>query len=323
MALLTPLHLAQARALGRRYGLGVARVVPIAHGSVNSNFALELEGGGCVFLRLYEESTREEAEAQAQLCARLVARGVPTPAPLARADAADTILAEHAGKPVAVFPWCEGDAICQGRVDGRLLVQVGGALGRLHLAGSDLAAPPNRFGPEALGARLASLAARAAELAPEVRAAIHLLGERLAELAPLAADASTVVHGDVFRDNVLWRSDGRLGALLDFESASRGDPMFDLMVTLLAWCFGAELEQRLARALVAGYAHVRLPTDGERERAFDAARMAALRFGVTRITDYELRPRDVVVHKDYRRFLARLAAVEAIGRARFADWVGL
>ena len=42
--------------------------------------------------------------------------------------------------------------------------------------------------------------------------------------------------------------------------------------------------------------------------------MAALRFAVTRITDYELRPRGVVAFKDYRRFLRRLDAVEEWGR---------
>jgi homoserine kinase type II len=41
--------------------------------------------------------------------------------------------------------------------------------------------------------------------------------------------------------------------------------------------------------------------------------MVALRFTVTRITDYELRPRGSVVYKDYRRFLARLLAIEALG----------
>ena len=52
------------------------------------------------------------------------------------------------------------------------------------------------------------------------------------------------------------------------------------------------------------------------------ARAAAVRFAITRITDYELRPAGVVVYKDYRRFVARLAALDAIGEDAFAAWLG-
>ena len=47
---------------------------------------------------------------------------------------------------------------------------------------------------------------------------------------------AAVVHGDLFRDNVLWApavaggTGPKIGALLDFESASRGHVAFDLMV---------------------------------------------------------------------------------------------
>ncbi|MEJ7733258.1 MAG: hypothetical protein WKG00_29200 [Polyangiaceae bacterium] len=50
-------------------------------------------------------------------------------------------------------------------------------------------------------------------------------------------------------------------------------------------------------------------------------RFAALRFAITRITDFELR-RGAGVHKDYRRFVARLAALDAAGDAGIRCWLG-
>ena len=146
---------------------------------------------------------------------------------------------------------------------------------------------------------------------------------RVDEVEPIvaASPADSVIHGDVFRDNVLWHDDGRLSAIVDFESASRGNTGFDLMVTMLAWCFGDHLDQALARALVRGYARERVVERAFLLGCYQQARAAALRFAVTRITDYELRPRGVVVFKDYRRFMARLRAIEAIAEADFPQWI--
>ena len=114
MATLTPLLLDDARRLGAAYGLAVATVRGIPAGSVNSNYALGLAGGGQVFLRVYEEQQAASAAGEARLLAHLAAEGVKTPRPRPLAgDAAGGFIAEHAGKPVAGFPWIEGDSLCQ------------------------------------------------------------------------------------------------------------------------------------------------------------------------------------------------------------------
>lgn len=322
MALLTPMTLDDARRVGERFGLEVAAVDPVPHGSVNSNFALRLSSGERAFLRLCEESDFEAVTAQNRLLSRLVHEGVPTPSPRLRVDGAGTV-ATHAGKPVAVFDWCEGSWICQQRVTEAHLERVGEVLGIIHRVGEGYeGAPQNRFSFGALRERLDGLTPEA--LSEELRGHVATLAAAVEALAPRIAElaASTVVHGDVFRDNVLWTDDGTLSAVLDFESASMGHPAFDLMVTMLAWCFSDRLEQPLARALVRGYRRERELSDDELAACYLQARAGAVRFAITRITDYELRPRGVVVYKDYRRFVARLAALEAIGERAFVDWLG-
>jgi homoserine kinase type II len=321
MALLTPITLDEARALGARHGLDVAAIRPIMAGSVNTNVELSLEGGGRAFLRVYEEQTAETARDEARLLSHLAGHGVLTPCPLPLREGG--FIGEHAGKPTAAFPWVSGEILCQARVTPDAAAQVGEALARVHLAGASYPEPPpTRFGPPQLAARMAAL--KGMSLSGDLGEVVNRLDEtlrRFAERAP-GAEGAGLCHGDLFRDNVLWEN-GRITALLDFESASRESFPFDLMVTILAWCYGDRLDPALCRAMAQGYAAVRPLPEAEAERLWDEGVYAALRFTITRITDFELRPRGVGVFKDYRRFLARGEAIAALGPKGLREMLGV
>jgi homoserine kinase type II len=323
MAVLTPLSLDDARALGARYGLSVSAVTGIPAGSVNSNFALSLTSGERVFLRIYEEQDAASARGEAALLAHLSAHGVPTPRPLAFPGDPASFIAEQAGKPAAIFPWIRGDSLCQARVTPGAARQVGEALGRVHAAGASFpGAPPSRFGPAQLEGRIARL--RGMTMEPPIAAVVERVAARLEPFRARVPGprVSGLCHGDLFRDNVLWE-DGAITALLDFESASRESYPFDLMVTLLAWCFGGELDRALCQAMVEGYRAARPLPDEEIALLHAEGSFAALRFTVTRLTDFELRPRGNGVFKDYRRFLARADALDALGPAGLPTFLGL
>ena len=339
MAVLTSVGLEDARRIGREYGLSIASVRGILAGSVNTNYECSLEGGGRVFLRVYEEQDAAGAAREIRLLEHLGSRGVPTVRPLFRTAAGDRdaqTLSSYSWKAAAIFPWVDGEILCQKRVTPDVMEQVGSALARIHVAGADFqGAEHSRFDATHLGGRLGKLRAqgygRATPGGPvlggEIGEDVERLSEKLAahverERARGGAAPASLVHGDVFRDNVLWR-DGRMAAVLDFESASLGSVTFDLCVTMLAWCYGDTLEQPLARALAGGYVRERPLTATDRERLFDDAIFAALRFSVTRITDYELRPKGTGIYKDYRRFLGRLAAIEGLGEKGLAEFLGI
>lgn len=342
MAILTALDLPGAQAIGRRYGLTVVELRPVLGGSVNSNYALRHSGGerapsipsgagAQVFLRIYEEQDAPSARGEAALLDHLCAGGVRTPRPIATADSGDFIC-EHAGKPVAIFPWCEGQGSCQAGVTAGRAREVGEALARVHLAGATfLGGPRSRFDVPALRGRLEHLGHQS--LDAQLRVVTLDLGAALDQaltMPPPPPSSQGIIHGDLFRDNVLWDAEGNLAALLDFESASRGSFAFDLMVTVLAWCYAgptqganAHFEAELTRAMVAGYSAVRPIPEAERARLWAEARFAAARFTITRITDFELRPRGVGVFKDYRRFLGRLRAIEALGAEGWGALLGV
>ncbi|WP_437654220.1 homoserine kinase [Sorangium sp. So ce1182] len=322
MAILTPLSLADARRIGALYGLEIADVRGLLAGSVNSNFALTLaDGRGQVFLRVYEEQQLGEASREARMLEHLAAGGVATPQPLRRQDGAPgsegaSFIAEHAGKPVALFPWVAGESLCQARVTPDATRRVGSALARVHLVGASLEGTSvSRFDLDGLDQRLRGLRAQGSALPPDVAAAVDELTGRLDGIRaarPRTPGPETLIHGDLFRDNVLWQG-GEISALLDFESASRGSAAFDLAVTTLAWCFGDDLDPELAAALAAGYVSVRPLSTEERHRLFHESVVAALRFSITRITDFELRPKGSGAYKDFRRFLARQRTLERLG----------
>jgi homoserine kinase type II len=314
MAVLTAVDEGDAEGLLAAHGLGPLRLLAgIAGGSVNSNFALEVPQGR-FFLRLYEEQDRAGAERETAMLERLAAAGVPTPSPLRRLDG--DFVSQVRGKPAALFPWREGQMRCQAGVTADDARRLGAALAQMHLAGAGEEAPAGRFRFGDLLRRLEGIAASGdphfVPLVPALRASLERLhGVRDGGLP------GGLLHGDLFRDNVLWDAHGEVAALLDFESACQGSYAYDVMVTVLSWCFGDDFDPGLASALRAGYEGVRPLSEAERRSLCVEGSFAALRFAITRITDYAMRtgttgPRVV---KDWTRFRKRFEKLQALGDA--------
>lgn len=324
MAILTSLTLDDVRAPLLAFGLEVRTLEGVLAGSVNSNFRLETDRG-VFFVRLYEEQDATGAAREAALLAELRRRGLPVVPPLASKDGRFVITV--AGKPLAVFPFVAGGHRCQASVSREDVFRVGAALAAIHLAGEDPRmnrdlTVASRFDVTALHRRLAVL--ETTQLAPDVHAARETLMSELASMREWSPRSTEIplVHGDLFRDNVLFTEDGDIH-LLDFESASIGLGAFDLMVTALAFTYDDRWDRSLVRALVEGYRSARELPPSEREDLFDAGRLACARFASTRITDYELRPRGVGVYKDFRRWLRRREELAALGPSGLLEFLGL
>lgn len=327
MAILTTLAPEALANLVAEYPLGALRAARgIEAGTVNTSYLLDLDRGR-FFLRVYEEQEQAGAVRETKVLVHLAEAGVVTPAPVAASSGA--LALTIAGKPCALFPWIEGEILCQKRVTHEVARVVGAALARIHLAGHAPDAPldAGRFGPLDLAKRCERVAAstdlEARALADSLRErvlAIAVARDQRAEPAP-----SGLIHGDLFRDNVLWRADSlsspsgcRIAALLDFESAHDGPFAYDLAVTLLSWCYGSTLDLSLARAMVDGYRSVRELEPADRGALYDEAILAALRFTITRITDDAIR-----VGKRWQRFVDRRLALEALGPTALAEALGL
>ena len=323
MGRFTELTDADVRALATALELGAVRAWrPVDAGTINSNFALESDRGR-FFLRINEGKREEDVRYEAELVAALAARGVSTPLPVRAGDGRP--YAPFGDRFASAFPWVDGHHRDLGEVSADDARRVGRELARLHRAGADLGPEHRRAGIYTTALIAERCRGFCADPDPVLAPAIAAIGDELAWLearAPArAAGTQGIIHGDLFRDNVL------LGAgavtlptvtLIDFEQASWGSWAYDLAVTLCAWCYTDDFQADLVAGLVAGYAEV-APALAP-ELLWIEARAAAMRFTVTRITDVYL-ARTGQEGKDFRRYLARLERLRAAGSHGFAAWM--
>ena len=297
--------------LAAAFGLGTLRECrPIAAGTINSNFEIATASGR-YFMRVNEGKAQADVAWESRLVAALADDGVITPPPLPSRDGRPYApLPGPTTKWVSVFPWRGGRHLAADEITPDVASTFGGALAELHRAGLGL--PPSwRRGSIYDHAHLVARLERIDRANDrELSHAARLLREELAiagaNMAVRQRATQGIIHGDLFRDNVLWQDD-RITAILDFEQASGGSLAYDLAVCINDWCWTGEPRLDLVRALIAGYERVRPLSDADRAALPYELRAAATRFTITRITDvYLARIRNP--EKDFRAFLARTEA---------------
>jgi homoserine kinase type II len=316
----------EVRALAAAFGLpAVTGWGEVAAGTINSNHWVEA-GGQRWFLRVNQGKREEDVRFEAGLVTALAEAGVATPPP-ATTPAGEPLI-EHRGRWVSLFPWVAGVHRAAGEVSEEDARAVGAALARLHRAGMPLA---RRFARTGIYTT-AHIAARVEAIAADPRAAgdqavaraVEIAREEMAWLVARtderAAAPRGVIHGDLFRDNVLFDTGGALVALLDFEQASSGSLVYDVAVCINAWCYGDAFDPVLVRALWRGYGGEHPPAPADERALAVELRAAAMRFMITRITDVHL-PGVALPGKGFDRFQARLEAWRALGSGGVAAWL--
>lgn len=243
----------------------------IAAGMQNSNYFVTTAAGRFV-LTLFEHIETRSLDFYLALMAHLANRGIPCPQPLA--DAQGLRWRTLAGKPAALLTCLPGSALevpsaahCR---------ELGAMLANLHLAGAEL--PKPLANPCGGAWRQACAAALLPVVTPAERS---LLAAELAfqSAQDFSALPRGIIHADLFRDNVLWDSCGRLSGVLDFYFAGEDALLFDLAVVANDWCAD---DDGLAE-LCAGYAAHRPLSDAERAAWPAMRRAAALRFWLLRL----------------------------------------
>ena len=263
-----------------------------AGGIENTNYFVDTDRGAYV-LTLFERLTFEQLPFYLHLMKHLAQRGIPVPDPAA--DNKGEILHRLKGKPAAVVNRLRGNsqlapaaAHCAG---------VGNMLARMHLAGLDYPrAQPNLRGLDWWNKTVPVVLPH---ISPTQRA---LLLSELAYQNHIAASSASAalprgpVHGDLFRDNVMFEGEALTG-FFDFYFAGCDTFLFDLAVCMNDWCVDLATGQHDAQradAFVTAYQSVRQLTPAERLLLPAALRAGALRFWISRLWDFYL-PREASV----------------------------
>ena len=287
-----------------RYAIGsLVAHEPIASGIENTNYFVTAARGRFV-LTLYERLPAEELPFYLNLMAHLARAGAAVPAP--EPDRTGALFSILCGKPASLIARVDGAPKLSPRPAD--CVAAGEALARLHRAALDYRGRlGNRRGPAWW--RQAARAVRPFLDADQQR----LLADELKFQTGFgrARMPRAAIHGDLFRDNVLFDGD-RVAGIIDFGFAATDFLAYDLAIAVNDWCVHADgaLDDARAGAFVDAYDAVR-PLDAEERGQWPALlRAAALRFWLSRLYDLHLpRPGELVHAHDP-------AAFERILRAR-------
>jgi homoserine kinase type II len=244
-----------------RYDVGaLSRYWPAVNGIENSNYFVCTSRGEYVLTVL--EQPPAAGEAYVALLDALQDYGLPVPCPLVTRE--NTRFTEVGGK----------QALLQHRLPGSHvhnptqthLEAVGRTIARIHLATREVAEALPRY-PR----HVEWLQATAEQVTPYLAySAANLLEDTLEALTSLLNRHDVqdlpggAIHGDLFRDNVLFAG-GTLCGVLDFHHAARGIWLYDVCVAANDWCCEAQglLDQERTMALLRGYASVRPLTRSE------------------------------------------------------------
>jgi homoserine kinase type II len=289
----------------------------IAEGVENSNYLVDTSAGRFI-LTLYEKRV-DSADLPffMALLDHLADKGLPVPRAIR--DRTGRQIQEVAGRPACLIEFLPGVSVSHPTP--AQAHATGAALGRMHRALADFTGKrPNTLG-------LAGWRALAARCGADLDRILPGLGTRVADeldwldLHWPAALPHSVIHADLFPDNVLMRGDAVSG-VIDFYFACSDVRAWDVAVTHASWCFendGTGFHSARAAALMAGYGETFGLSDLERAGFAALARGACLRFLLTRAWDWLNTPADALVtRKDPLAFLRRLdfyreADLESLG----------
>ena len=311
MAAITPLRESDLTLLLSKYGLeGLESFWPASHGIENSNYFVRLTsslGPHEVVVTLLEQPANS-GPLLVPLLDACDAAGLPV-APIIRnrhGAASDQIN----GKPTIVAPRLVGRHVLNPTV--RQCESVGRFLARFHrvtapLAASAPAYPRNELWltqqVESIRARVSHLDFRLA------RDAVDSIGSMLRR-TDVGKLPRGVIHGDLFRDNVLFTERGLTG-VLDFHHAAADYWIYDLAVAANDWCNDSSgvLDPDRTLALLRSYHAIR-PLCGAEVWYFPMfALYAATAFWLSRLTVALRRESGTVVRiknpKEFQRIVER------------------
>lgn len=301
MAVYTEVSFDEANTFLQSLKLGTLQTLEGCAGGIeNTNYFVTTDQAPLV-LTLFERLTAEQLPFYLRLMKHLAFHGIPVPDPAANADG--DVLHRLNGKPAAVVNRLQGKSELSPTA--LHCERVGAMLARMHLAGRDFALrQPNLRGlswwNETVPVVLPFLTPeQAALLQSELAYQNHV-----ASMAAYSALPRGPIHADLFRDNVMFATDGngttpQLTGFFDFYFAGVDSWLFDLAVCLNDWCIDlptGAMDLERSRVFVDAYTTVRPLTRHERELLPALARAGALRFWLSRLWDLHL-PREASMLK--------------------------
>ncbi len=279
MSVFTTLTLPEVQACLSNFSIGeITELKGIAAGITNTNYFVITTKARYV-LTIFEANHFEELPYFVDLMTHLAEHDIPCPAPIV--DNSGKALQTIKHKPALLVTCLKGRDVKM--PDVAQCAQVGHVLAKMHLAADS-------FTHGSINQRDDEWRNNTAALVMDKLSADDqsLLKQALAfhEKFNLADLPKGVIHGDLFRDNVLF--DGpTLGGFIDFYYACYDVLAYDVAIAVNDWCLTetAEFDEPRLNAFMQAYTDIRPFTDAEKNAWQGLLSIAALRFWLSRLYD--------------------------------------
>ena len=284
MSVFTPIDMQQLGAFLKAYPVGAPTdFTGIEAGITNSNYFIDTETGRYV-LTIVEHESFEDVEWFMQLLAYLYDNKIPCAKPLRSGTGLFTN--SLADKPATVVQCLQGGD--KSGVNSEDCFAIGQVLARLHKSCQhyefERADSRGAQWRQGIACKVQSKLT-----GNDQQVLQHHMDADYADT--LAGLPHSVIHADLFRDNVLF-DQGSISGIIDFYYACNGCMVYDLAITFNDWCRDdtTRVDRDLAGALLKGYESVR-PLEAKEQLSWqDAVRCAALRFWLSRLFDLYFPP---------------------------------
>ena len=305
MSVFTTLSLTEAQAFLKSFAIGeITALTGIAAGITNTNYFVKTTTHQYV-LTIFEENKMDDLPYFVDLMMHLAKSNVPCPMPIT--DKNGVSLHELKGKPALMVSCLSGKDT--ETPNENQCAQVGKALAKMHLAGQDFKHKSHNL--RGADWRL-DTAVKVIDKLP--RNDQYLLQQVMdfQEGFDISNLPHGVIHGDLFRDNVLFDGE-QLGGFIDFYYACHDVLAFDVAVAVNDWCLtdGGEFDEPKLNAFMQAYTAVRPFNEAEQQAWQGLLCIAALRFWLSRLYDWHYPMDGELTHaKDpehFKRILQRRA----------------
>lgn len=279
----------------------------IAAGITNTNYFVNTHNNRYV-LTVFEKNDLSDLPYFVDLMTHLSAHGVLCPTPIA--DKYGVALHLLKNKPALMVSCLNGQDVATPNL--QQIKQVAKTLAQMHVAGQQFNKPSvnqrdQQWFSNTVQKVLPHLSNTAnAQLLIDEMA--NLQSQNVIETRKTSALPRGVVHGDLFRDNVLFDGD-QLGGFIDFYYACQDVLIYDVAIAVNEWCLhhnGSDLgtiDSIKVDAFLDAYQQVR-PFNLEETQSWQAMlRRAALRFWLSRLHDFYFPQAGLLTHiKDPNHF---------------------
>jgi len=286
VAVYTHLNTADFTALIAEYDLGkLVDFRGIEGGIENTNYFVTLNHKGEnseYVLTLFEEFSMDDMPFFVELATWLAEKGIRVPSPAK--DRNGIALKQVKNKPAMLQNRFSGHHLEQSELTAEHCRQIGSKLAELHLAGSDFFLQRNAhrglywWRRESLNIQKHLSTADAKLLQDEVTGFDTLFTTYGKDLP------QSVIHGDLFHDNVLFNG-SEIDAIIDLYNSATAYMLFDLAIVANDWCRDSnnQIDSDKETALLTAYHKIRPFTATERIVWPQMTQTAAMRFWLSRL----------------------------------------